>query len=392
MTAADFNGGTDTYLQLATGSPSANSAYTWMADVYMDSDPSSIRGIFLQANWPQYGDGLRTFNHGDGKIYFLSADNYTGSGTILQDSMKLTIGGWTSVAVVRTSATSVTVHLDDASVTVTTSDVSSRSAPGAFVVGSTLPDPSAQTAIDGRIANMKVFDYALTAAEIAKVRATVQPSMPAVSATYDYATDLSGNGNVWTLTGTLGTATGMPRVRWRNPPTTQSVAAAAEATLVSILAAGSLTTISISETQQFTATGSYTDDSTADLTSTVTWSSSNPSVATISSTGLVTAISSGVTVLTATDSSTGIFDTVMLTVVLSVFNSDLTREGLSRRDAKPVSRVKRMMNRFLGPKPKVDTAVRNRVMGKATSSDAPRVKKGAAMRNRIMKGPPKRKR
>jgi len=39
-------------------------------------------------------------------------------------------------------------------------------------------------------------------------------------------------------------------------------------------------------TQQFRATGTYTDGSTADLTAGVTWSSSDPSVATVDANGL----------------------------------------------------------------------------------------------------------
>ena len=54
-------------------------------------------------------------------------------------------------------------------------------------------------------------------------------------------------------------------------------------------------------TQQFTATGIYSDNHTQDLTSTATWSSSDPNVATIgSSTGLATAVGPGTTTISAT--------------------------------------------------------------------------------------------
>jgi 6-phosphogluconolactonase (cycloisomerase 2 family) len=56
---------------------------------------------------------------------------------------------------------------------------------------------------------------------------------------------------------------------------------------------------SIGSTQQFTATGTYSDASTQDLTSTVTWSSSATSVATISSTGLASGLAAGSTTITA---------------------------------------------------------------------------------------------
>jgi hypothetical protein len=52
-------------------------------------------------------------------------------------------------------------------------------------------------------------------------------------------------------------------------------------------------------TQQFNAIATYSDGSTKDLTSTVTWSSSIPSVATISSTGLASSVAVGQTTIQA---------------------------------------------------------------------------------------------
>ena len=48
-----------------------------------------------------------------------------------------------------------------------------------------------------------------------------------------------------------------------------------------------------------TATGSYTDGGSADLTGSATWSSSNPAVATVTSGGLVTAVNHGAAVIDA---------------------------------------------------------------------------------------------
>src|SRR5205823_174806 len=49
-------------------------------------------------------------------------------------------------------------------------------------------------------------------------------------------------------------------------------------------------------TRQFTASGNYSDGSTQDLTSVVLWTSSAPAIATISGTGLATAVSPGFTI------------------------------------------------------------------------------------------------
>jgi trimeric autotransporter adhesin len=60
-------------------------------------------------------------------------------------------------------------------------------------------------------------------------------------------------------------------------------------TLVAIVISPNNPTIQPSKTQQFTATGTFGDNSTKDISSTVTWSSSTSSVATINSSGLATA-------------------------------------------------------------------------------------------------------
>jgi uncharacterized protein YjdB len=67
------------------------------------------------------------------------------------------------------------------------------------------------------------------------------------------------------------------------PPSLQSIAVASSGSL----------TIAIGGTQQLTATGTYSDSSTKDLTSSLTWSSDNTAAATVSSSGLVTAVAQG---------------------------------------------------------------------------------------------------
>ncbi len=68
------------------------------------------------------------------------------------------------------------------------------------------------------------------------------------------------------------------------------------------------------ETQQFTATGTYDDASQVDITNLVTWQSSDLSVATISATGLATALDTGWTDISATLDSV-ISNVSMFTVV-----------------------------------------------------------------------------
>jgi hypothetical protein len=68
-------------------------------------------------------------------------------------------------------------------------------------------------------------------------------------------------------------------------------------------------------TQQFTATGKYSNDTTSDISSAVTWKSSDPGVATIDSRGGATAVSAGTTTISA--SSGGISGTTNLTVAIA---------------------------------------------------------------------------
>lgn len=63
--------------------------------------------------------------------------------------------------------------------------------------------------------------------------------------------------------------------------------------VVSLVVQPSLPGMLVGGTQQFTAMGTYSDGSTHDLTTSVSWSSYNPGVATISSSGLATGITSG---------------------------------------------------------------------------------------------------
>ncbi|MGD0743991.1 MAG: LamG-like jellyroll fold domain-containing protein [Verrucomicrobiota bacterium] len=84
------------------------------------------------------------------------------------------------------------------------------------------------------------------------------------------------------------------------------------ATLVSIAVTPANTAITAGNSQQFTATGTYSDTGTQTLTTQVTWNSSNTAAATISSTGLATGVAAGTTTISATLS--GVNGNTLLTV------------------------------------------------------------------------------
>jgi hypothetical protein len=79
---------------------------------------------------------------------------------------------------------------------------------------------------------------------------------------------------------------------------------AAGLTLKSIAVTPASSSVVAGITQQFTATGTYSDNSTKDITTSVTWKSSNTAFATIgAATGLATGVAAGTTQITATQGS-----------------------------------------------------------------------------------------
>jgi len=72
--------------------------------------------------------------------------------------------------------------------------------------------------------------------------------------------------------------------------------------------------LKVGATQQFTAMGTFSDGSSSDITSTVTWNSATTAAATISGTGLATGVAAGTSSITAT-SGTVTSPGVTLTVI-----------------------------------------------------------------------------
>jgi uncharacterized protein YjdB len=91
----------------------------------------------------------------------------------------------------------------------------------------------------------------------------------------------------------------------------------------------------VGATEQFTATATYSDGSTANITSTATWSTGNTSVATISSSGLATAVASGTSSVMAAES--GVTGSVVASITvaagtgvdISTWHVDVNRSGLN---------------------------------------------------------------
>lgn len=105
------------------------------------------------------------------------------------------------------------------------------------------------------------------------------------------------------------------------------------ATLTSITVTPSNPSISQGTTEPFTATGTFSDGSTQNLTSSATWNSSNTGAATIASTGVATAVTPGSTTIKATfgtiSGSTTLTVTsgTVSTASVLTYHNDLGRTG-----------------------------------------------------------------
>ena len=133
------------------------------------------------------------------------------------------------------------------------------------------------------------------------------------------------------ITATLGTV-------YNTVPVTLTVTTA---TLQTITVTPSNATIFLGASQQFTATGHFSDTSTQDLTTQVAWRSSNKTIAAISnasgSNGLVTPIKAGSTSISATFASAGVTGTTGLTV------SSTTLLGITITPADPSVAIRKTL-------------------------------------------------
>src|SRR5271170_5846409 len=98
-----------------------------------------------------------------------------------------------------------------------------------------------------------------------------------------------------------------------------SIAGCTTSGLNSVQVTPAIQSLAVGQTAQFTAVGSYGNAnhlSTQNITSTVTWTSSSPSIATVSAAGVATAVSAGTTTITA--SATGWSGHVSSSAIITV--------------------------------------------------------------------------
>ena len=101
--------------------------------------------------------------------------------------------------------------------------------------------------------------------------------------------------------------------------------------LQAITIAPANSTVTLGGSVQLSATGRYSDGSAHDLTNVVQWRSANPTVATVSRSGLVTAASTGSTTVTATS------DSVTGSTRVTVTEPTVTTIGMAQLGRNPVA-------------------------------------------------------
>jgi uncharacterized protein YjdB len=115
-----------------------------------------------------------------------------------------------------------------------------------------------------------------------------------------------------TITAALGSASGTAQLTVTAP------------LLVALAVAPANPSVPAGGTQQFTATGSYSDGSVRNITGSVTWASSNTAVATINSSGLAAAVASGVATISATQGNRSNSTTMTVITLQSLTISPLS--------------------------------------------------------------------
>ncbi|MGA2237292.1 MAG: DUF2341 domain-containing protein, partial [Terriglobales bacterium] len=187
----------------------------------------------------------------------------------------------------------------------------------------------------GEVDDLQLYNVALSASQIQQIYEAGSASLVSIAVTPANPSIAKGTTQQFAATGTYSdgsTQNLLGSVTWSSTSTTVATittgglatgtgtgSTTIQATLGSISGSTGLTvtapvlvsiamtpanpTILIGTTQQFTATGTYSNSSTQNLTGSVTWSSSNTAVATITAAGLATGVATGSTTIQATSGS-----------------------------------------------------------------------------------------
>lgn len=188
-----------------------NQPYTWMGWYYTVSKTEWGTNLLAWAGNYQNQDALQRSSLAD--YYTLEVWN-GGAGSGLTGPT-IPLGTWQHLAMVRESATVCKLYVDGVYIGTNTRDITGRTAATEMRVA----QPS--WTLDARVAAMKAWSVALTAAEIAREVETIRPIRttnlhgvwPMFHGSNNRFVDYSGNARLWTAAGTL-TDEDQPPVPW----------------------------------------------------------------------------------------------------------------------------------------------------------------------------------
>lgn len=193
-------------------------------------------------------------------------------------------------------------------------------AAGGLATAASVGNSTVSASLSGVVSNN--VDFAATAAALVSIQVTPASVSRAVGLTQQYtATGTYTDGSTPDITASVSWNSGDPSkasisagglataVAAGTSPVTATLGGITSntaslqvtpAALVSIQVTPATASRYVGQTQQFTATGTYTDGTTPDMSGSVSWNSSDTAKATISTGGLATAVATGTTTITAT--------------------------------------------------------------------------------------------
>ena len=136
------------------------------------------------------------------------------------------------------------------------------------------------------------------------------------------------------------------------------------ASLISISVAPANSSMAVGTTRQFTASGTFSDSSTQDVSASVVWTSSNPAASAINSSGLATSVSTGSTTITAT------FGPISGSTGLTVSNAHLVSISITPANPRIAARTS---IRFTAAGTFSDGSVATNLAGVAWKSSKPNI-------------------
>jgi hypothetical protein len=345
-------------IAVTPANPSIATGLSQQFDAVGTYSDSSTHDLTTSAAWSSSNPAIAAVN-GSGLATALAIGNATIAATFGAETGSTNLSavpGLTSIQVNPQSPSIAAGTTQQFTATGTFSDGSTQDLTTSVSWSSSVPSIATTTA--GGLANGVVAGQATIAATAGSVSGstvltvtpatlsaiTVAPANPTIAAgaTQPFtATGLFSDGSTQDLTASVSWGSSTPSVATINTSGLATGSAPGQTTItassgslsnsaVLTVSTAVLTSIAVNpvnpsvivgDTQQFTVTGTYSDSSTQDLTGTATWNSSNPSVASVSSTGLASSLTVGTTTISATVLSVSGSTTLTATVTPPLLQS-----------------------------------------------------------------------